>query len=87
VEDIKVCILCHVSFPKLRVNYRTREVKEIIVGGLNMIWRHVGAICVTNNEDKHTDVLSELRCKSTVLMHCFHSVNIRTVYRSARLEC
>jgi len=27
--------------------------------------------------------MSELRCKSTVLMHCFHSVNFRKVYRSA----
>jgi len=36
VENIKVCILCHVVFPKLRVNYRTSGVKEIIVGGLNM---------------------------------------------------
>jgi len=34
-------------FPKLRVNYRSRGIKEIIVGGLNMMWRHVGAICMT----------------------------------------
>jgi len=32
-------------------------------------------------------MLSEQLCKSTVLMHCFHSVNVRTVYRSAWLEC